>query len=42
MKWYWLQDKETIEQLRVYWGKGTKNDADYVKNHHSPTHDLQI
>ena len=29
MKWQWLRDKEVLEQLRVYWDKGTNNDTDY-------------
>ena len=27
--WHWLREKEVLEQLRVYWDIGTKNDADY-------------
>ena len=37
MKWYWLRDKEILEQLRVYWDKGTINDANYFTKHPSPT-----
>ena len=22
MKWHWLSDKEVLDQLRVYWGRG--------------------
>ena len=42
MKWYWLRDKEVLKQLRVYWDKGTNNDADYFTKHHPPTHHRQM
>ena len=31
MKWHWLREKQVLEQLGVYWEKGTNNDADYFK-----------
>ena len=31
LKWHWFRDKEVLEQLEVYWDRGTKNDADYFK-----------
>ena len=36
MKCHWLRDKEVLEQLRVYWYKGTNNDADYFTKYHPP------
>ena len=42
MKWNWLRDKEVLEQLRVYWDKGTNNDADYFTKHHPPIHHRQM
>jgi hypothetical protein len=38
MRWNWLRDKATHEQLRIYWGKGEDNEADYFTKHHPPTH----
>ena len=32
MKWHWLRYKEVLEQMRVYWDKGTNNDANYLQN----------
>jgi hypothetical protein len=42
MRWNWLRDKETHEQLRFYWDKGTNNDADYFTKHHPPSHHLEM
>ena len=42
MKWHWFRDKEVLEQLIVYWGKGTKNDANYFIKHHPSIHHLQM
>ena len=42
MRWNWLQDKATHEQLRIYWDKGVNNHADYFTKHHSPTHHLAM
>ena len=41
MKWHWLIDKEVIEQLIVYWDRGTNNEADYFTKHHPPIHHRQ-
>ena len=30
VKWQGLRDKEVLDQLRVYWDRGTKNNADYL------------
>ena len=42
MKWNWLREKEVLEQLRVYWDKGTNNEADYFTKHHPTIHCRQI
>ena len=33
MNMHWLRDKEVLKQIRVYWYKGKKNDADYFTKH---------
>jgi hypothetical protein len=40
MRWNWLRDKATHQQLRIYWDKGVNNDADYFTKHHPPSHHL--
>ena len=42
MNWNWLRDKEVLEQLRVYWYRGTNNDDDYFTNRHPPVHHHQM
>jgi hypothetical protein len=42
MRWNWLRDKSTHEQLRTYWDKGANNCADYFTKHHPPTHHLSM
>ena len=42
MKWHWLRDKEVLEQLRVYWDKGTNKDADYFTKYHPPIYHRQM
>jgi hypothetical protein len=42
MRWNWLRDRATHEQLRFYWDKGVNNCADYFTKHHSPTHHLAM
>ena len=42
MKWHWSRDKEVLEQLRVYWDRGTDNEADYCTKHHPPIHHHQM
>ena len=42
MKCHWLRDKEVLEQLRVYWDRGTNNDADYFTKHQPPIHQRKI
>jgi hypothetical protein len=40
MRWNWLRDRATHEQLRFCWDKGVNNCADYFTKHHPPTHHL--
>ena len=42
MRWNWLRDEATKEQLRIYWDKGENNDADYFTKHHPPSHHLAM
>ena len=42
MKWHWFREKEVLDQLRVYWDRGTNNDADYFTKHHPPIHHRQM
>ena len=42
MRWNWLRDKATHQQLRMYWAKGTDNTADYFTKHHPPSHHLAM
>ena len=37
-----LSDKATYQRLRMYWAKGTDNDADYFMKHHPPSHHLPM
>ena len=38
MRWNWLRDNATKEQIEVFWAPGTDNDADYYTKHHPPNH----
>ena len=38
MRFHWLKDKDTQKCIRVYWKKGTDNEADYFTKHHATTH----
>ena len=42
MNRHWLIDKEVLEQLRLYWDKGTNNDTYYFTKHHPPIHHRQM
>jgi hypothetical protein len=42
MRWNWLRDKETHQQLHIFWDKGTNNSADYFIKHHPPSHHLTM
>ena len=36
MRFNWLRDKELQQLIRVYWRKGTENEADYATKHFPP------
>jgi uncharacterized protein (UPF0371 family) len=38
MRFYWVRDRISQKQYRVYWESGGKNLADCFTKHHSPTH----
>ena len=38
MRYYWLRDRETQRQFKIYWQPGIQNDADYWTKHHSVFH----
>ena len=38
MRLYWLQDRETRKQFRIYWRVGLLNLADYFTKHHCAAH----
>jgi hypothetical protein len=40
MRWNWLRNNDTHEQLRIYWDKGENNRADYFTKQHPPTHHI--
>ena len=44
MRWNWLRDKATHQQLRgmYYWAKGTDNTADYFTKYHPLLHHLAM
>jgi hypothetical protein len=42
MRWNWLRDKATHQQLCMCWAKGADNNADYFTKHHPPSHHLAI
>ena len=38
MRWNWLRDKELHDNVKVYWGPGKENEADYFTKHHPPSY----
>ena len=38
MRYYWLRDRETLEQFRFFWRAGKLNLANYFTKHFSATH----
>ena len=42
MRCYWLMDRATQKQFRIYWDKGIKNLADYFSKHHSGSYHKQV
>ena len=35
MRYYWLQDRQTQQQFKIFWDQGANNDADYFTKHHA-------
>ena len=42
MRLYWLQDRTTNKEFKIYWSQGNNNLADYYTKHFSPTYHQQI
>ena len=42
MRFYWIRDRITQKQFRVYWKPGTDNYADYFTKHHAPIHHTRV
>ena len=42
MKWHWLIYKEVLNQLILYWGKGTNKDTEYFTKYHLPINHPQM
>jgi hypothetical protein len=42
MRYYWLQDRQSQKQIKVYWATKHTNLADYFTKRHSETHHVQI
>ena len=38
MRFYWLKDRESVEQFKYYWKPGKTNLADYWTKHHPALH----
>jgi len=38
MRWNWMRDPKTKEQIKTYWDRGLNNLADYPTKHHPPIH----
>jgi hypothetical protein len=38
MRFYWLKDRESVEQFKYLWAPGKENLADYWTKHHPPLH----
>ena len=42
MRFYWLRDRQTLEQFRFFWRAGKLNLADYWTKHHPALHHKQV
>jgi hypothetical protein len=42
MRFYWIRDRVRPGQFHVYWGKGSRNRADYFSKHHPTSHHRQL
>ena len=38
MRWNWMRDPKTKEQIRTFWDRGVNNLGDYPTKHHPPVH----
>ena len=38
MRYHWLRDRQAQQQFKIFWEKGTTNDADYFTKHHATAH----
>jgi hypothetical protein len=38
MCFYWLKDRESVEQFKYHWRPGKENYGDYWTKHHPPLH----
>ena len=42
MRYHWLREQATKKIIRIFWDKGSNNDADYFSKHHAPAiHKIQ-
>ena len=41
VRYHWLNDQSALDNLFIYWDKGTSNYADYHTKHHAPTHHIR-
>lgn len=39
---YWLKDRETRDQFKINWRRGSLNRGDYVTKHHTASHHQAI
>ena len=42
MKFYWLKDRATQGEFRIYWAPGAKNLGDYYTKVHPPSHHKKV
>ena len=42
MRYYWLREKQTKDQLKFFWASGKENHADYTTKHHLTKHHLEV
>ena len=42
MRYYWLRERQTKQQFKIFWDSGKNNHADYPTKHHPTTHHLEV
>ena len=42
MRFHWLRDRKSQNQLRIYWWAGKTNLADYFTKYHTPAHHVSV